>query len=751
MAFVVAVALALVCSTGLAGAFRPLNKPRTKKCFSPGPLSSLLPFFLSFPKGTCFLPSSPHSRTLYFLRILPLALLLASITAHAQTAPSTPTPATTPDPTVPHGEVLFQSNGAPPTSPENTTAPALQQIDSTAGATLAVREGLTAYDLDARLTPDTSRLSMRARVTLRNISGQPLNRIALQISSTLTWESATLIAPNATTKLPFTQHLIDTDADHTGKASEAILNLPSPLAPGATVTLDTLYSGTITPDATRLERIGASPAKALDTDWDTIGATASSSSEDTTPSILAAALRGFGNVLWYPVAAPPLFLGDGAKLFQAIAATRLAERSASIHLRIAVEYKGEPPVVAYFCGRRQPLVAHADDPTAPIATGSGIATADFSTEPLGIRQPNLFLIGLPETLIAPLPQATSSSAPASPTHTDSAPTSGGAPMLAVATTDTGVLPRLAASAQSIAPLLQLWLGEHPLTALTILDHSGEPFEDGPLLVAPIASLAATTASPALAHSLTHAWVQTGQPWFDEGLAQFISLLWTEQEQGRPAALLQLNNLIQPLNVAELGFDSQQAADAASAPTGEPLVSASDELYYRRKAAAVWWMLRGITGDLALQQALAAWRIQPVSPDNPAVQAITFEKLLEKTSGKDLSWFFSDWVLRDRGLPDLSIVAVEPRQLPAGKGHDSGWLVAVTVHNAGAPAAEVPLTIHSGTFTTTARIRIPGFSNVTDRILVEAPPTQVILNDGSTPEVRVATHTRDVILPPQPQP
>jgi hypothetical protein len=688
-------------------------------------------------------------RSLHFSRILPLAVLVASLSTHAQTTPPAPPPAT---PAAPHGEVLFQSSGAPPTSPENTTAPAL--TDPAADITPAIRAALffTAYDLDARLTPDSSRLAMRARVTVRNISSQPLNRIALQISSTLRWESATLIAANGTTKLPLNQHVIDTDADHTGKASEAILNLPSPLAPGATTTLDTVYSGTLTADATRLERIGASPAKALDTDWDYIGAdTTSSSSGHTIPSVLAAALRGFGNVLWYPVAEPPLFLGDGAKLFQTVAATRLAERSASIHLRVAVEYKGEPPVAVYFCGRRQPLVAHADDPSAPIGASSGIATADFPAEPLGIRQPNLFVVDVPESLIAPLPLAISSSAAVPSAHGVGAPATGGAPMLAVATADSGVLPRLATSAQSIAPLLQLWLGEHPLTALTVIDHTGEPFEDGPLLVAPIASLAATTSSPALAHSLTHAWVQTGQPWFDEGLAQFISLLWTEQEQGRPAALLQLNNLIQPLNIAEPGFDSKQAADSASASAGQPLVSASDELYYRRKAAAVWWMLRGITGDAALQQALSAWRIQPVSHDNPSVQAITFEKLLEKTSGKDLSWFFSDWVLRDRGLPDLSIVAVEPRQLPAGKGHDSGWVLAVTVHNAGAPAVEVPLTIHSGSFTSSTRIRIPGFSDVSDRILLEAPPTQVILNDGSTPEVRVATHTRDVILPAHPEP
>jgi len=165
------------------------------------------------------------------------------------------------------------------------------------------------------------------------------------------------------------------------------------------------------------------------------------------------------------------------------------------------------------------------------------------------------------------------------------------------------------------------------------------------------------------------------------------------------------------------------------------------------------MLRGIVSDQSLQQALTAWRTQPISHDNPTVQAIAFEKLLEKTSGKDLGWFFSDWVLRDRGLPDLSILDVQPRQLPAGKGHDSGWLVAVTVHNAGAAAVEVPLTVlygNNGAFTTTKRIRIPGFSDVTDRILTESPPTKIILNDGSTPEIRVSTHTHDLPAQPIPQ-
>jgi hypothetical protein len=682
-------------------------------------------------------------------RHLPLALLLASLTAQAQTATPTAQQPATP-PATPHGQVLFESHGTPPTTPDDDTPPqseALSASQTPNGPVLTddQRAALlfTSYDLDARIDPATSHLTLRARLTLRNTSAEPLARVALQISSTLHWETASLITPSGVTPLHLVQHLIETDADHTGKASEAVIDLPSPLAPGAILTLDTVYSGTLPASAARLERLGAAESQALETDWDAIGnappdssSSSSSSSSDATPpapSTIPVALRGFGNILWYPIAAPQLFLGDGAKLFQAIGQQRLAERSATIHLRLAVEYhSAPPPTAAYFNGRRQPLTALPDDPAAPPATGSGIATADFPAQPLGFRQPNLFVVQQPETA--------------------SNPTSG-SDILSVETTNADALSNLTASAERIAPLLQTWFGPTPLSPLTVLDHPGDPFEDNALLVAPIDKLSSNTSSPALAHSLTHAWVHTGQPWFDEGLAQFTSLLWLEQTEGRPSAILALNNLIQPLNIAEAGFDTQQEADAPTAPTGQPLPSATNDLYYRRKAAAVWWMLRGITGDKPLQQALTEWRDQatrkngPISTDDSTVQAIAFEKLLEKTSGKDLGWFFSDWVLRDRGLADLSITGVEPRPIPAGKGHDAGWLVAVTVHNDAAPAVDVPLTILSGAFTTTARIRISGFSDATTRVIVTSAPTQVILNDGSTPEVRASTHTHDVAIQP----
>ena len=164
--------------------------------------------------------------------------------------------------------------------------------------------------------------------------------------------------------------------------------------------------------------------------------------------------------------------------------------------------------------------------------------------------------------------------------------------------------------------MQQWFGPHPLTALTVIDHAGQPFEDGPLLVAPVGTLAASTSAPLLAHSLTHAWVQTGQPWMDEGLAEFFSLLWIEREKGRDAAVAQLDAMMQPVATADTLSDAAANANhgcmrvlpaAQSNVVGQPLIAAYDELFFRRKAAAVWWMLRDIAGEQPLQLALSAWR------------------------------------------------------------------------------------------------------------------------------------------------
>jgi len=106
------------------------------------------------------------------------------------------------------------------------------------------------------------------------------------------------------------------------------------------------------------------------------------------------------------------------------------------------------------------------------------------------------------------------------------------------------------------------------------------------------------------------------------------------------------------------------------------------------------------------------------------------------------------VLNDQGLPDLSIAGVTSRDLSGDLAHKTGWLVSVTARNDGGAAAEVPLIIRSGTFSTTRRLLVPAYGQISDRVLVEAAPTQVLLNDGTTPEVRTSQHQRD--LAPQQQ-
>ena len=677
-----------------------------------------------------------------------------------------------PEPLPPaQGQVIIQSHGNPPPAPGETgygteaaKPPQEPVADQTAKADLtdADRSALliSSYDLDARLSPARSGLSVRAQLTVRNDGPNPLKQLALQISSTLHWDSATLLDGATRTHLALAQHQLDTDADHTGSETEAILPLPQPLAPGASVSLDLFYSGTIPQSAARLGRLGANAAQQGNTDWDAIS-----------PSWTG--IRGFGDVLWYPVATPQLFLAEGNALFEAIGRTRLREERARTHLRLSVEYTGGAPAAAYFCGRRQVFKAVADDPDASAAAGSGIATAEFSAEPLGFRTPSLFVLQLPESFpgsattgaagdSAADSSATPGSSSSSSSSSSSAPvpaetpksaqtvpsaSAGEPPFLAVVTGDAGAAEGFGAAADHVAPLLREWLGARPLSALTAIDHEGQPFQDGPLLVAPIAVLAGSPDAPALVQSLTHAWVQTGQPWMDEGLGQFFSLLWVEREGGRDAAIAQLGELMRPVTIAEPDPTAAPNANAGDTgnPKGEPLVTAADDLFYRRKAAAVWWMLRGIVGDGNLHQALSAWRIQPASGAPAAEQAVAFEHLLEKLSGKDLGWFFADWVLRDRGLPDLSISELAAAPETTTPGHPNGWLVAVTVRNEGGAVADVPLIIRSGPNRIEQRMRIPALSTVTQRVLVETSPTGVQVNDGSTPEVSTSVHTRDINL------
>ena len=445
---------------------------------------------------------------------------------------------------------------------------------------------------------------------------------------------------------------------------------------------------------------------ALHSDWDQI-------------SVPFTGLRGFGNVVWYPVSSVPVILGDGARLFDEMGEHKLRLTGAHFRLRLTVEFPhGQAPTVALINGHAVPLTvteSNSLDQTQEVAC---VATADSGDSILGFEAPSLFV-----AIRTPHPGTN----------------------LTAWTLPEDDLSQLfwTTAASAVTPFLQGWLGRQPRSQLTLLDlpdPQDAPFETGSLLAAPLRAAVPQTnlktnqgsLDGILVHALTHAWLQppaAQQPppaWLNEGVATFMGTLWVEKQRGREAALGALEAERAALALAEPESPGQSA--------GQPLAQAISPVYYRTKAAYVLWMLRDLAGDSALSAALRA--------DNPSPSARAFEKQLEATAGSpDLAWFFADWVDADKGLPDLSIDGVFPTTVSS-----DNWLVAVQLGNAGYAAAEVPVTVRSARTSITQRVRIPARGKTVQRILIQGKPTEVQVNDGSVPETQASVHITHLDAP-----
>ena len=105
-------------------------------------------------------------------------------------------------------------------------------------------------------------------------------------------------------------------------------------------------------------------------------------------------------------------------------------------------------------------------------------------------------------------------------------------------------------------------------------------------------------------------------------------------------------------------------------------------------------------------------------------ALHVQKLFEAQSHRDLTWFFDDWVYRDRGLPDFRIASVYSRDVLGG-----GQLATVTVENLGGAAAEVAVTLHLADGEASEKLIVPGKSKASVRILAGSTPLTATVNDG----------------------
>jgi hypothetical protein len=549
---------------------------------------------------------------------------------------------------------------------------------------------ITAWDLDVHLTSWTQEsgaqsLEAHALVTLRNDGAAPLTAIPLQLSSTLHFESIGLGGrPTA-----FTQSVLASDADHTGQLQEAAIPLPQSLAPGGSLTLDVNYGGAIPLSAARLTSIGAPQVTAEASDWDRIF-----------PDLTA--IRGFGDVVWYPVSSVPVQFANGDTVVTEVGRQKLNDQNATVALRITDEFFSEPPTLAVLDGQNVPLGKPAAMPTAAFP---GVITAALPATRLGFATPSLFLANLTET-------------------------SGNGLRVFSSAHDVPSAQRYVAAAGIVQPFLQSWLGHKPHPPLTILalpDSADAPAETGNLLATPLSTDDAPHLAPQLIHSLARAAFHSPRAWLEEGVASFLNTLWIEQNQGHTAAMENLNAGRPALAISEPASPGDGG--------GQDLLHAISPVYYRTKADYVLWMLRSVVGDKALQSALQAY--DPAQDTNPAY----FEHLIERAAGQapqpqNLQWFFQNWIDQDRGLPDLAIGGV----YPTAESHQQ-FLVAVDLINNGYAEALVPLTVKGDDASLTDWVRIPAQGRITHRMTLREMPTEVDLNDGSVPEVQDSIHQK----------
>jgi hypothetical protein len=531
----------------------------------------------------------------------------------------------------------------------------------------------TKYDLDVRVEPEQQRLGVRGRITLRNDSPTPQKIAVLQISSSLDWRSI----KTGGKQLQFVSQRFTSDIDHTGALSEAIVTLPEAVAPKGTVDLEIAYEGVIVLDATRLTRIGAPEAAAHSSDWDQI-------------STKFTAIRGAGNVAWYPIATEAVDLSEPHALFDVVGRLKAREATSKMHFHIEETGEGEPPQILV-SGAMCKVTMYEQIGLAQIVV------ADCDPMPLGPIVPML-VIARYEVLERP-------DITVRYFH--------GHDAAATAYAD---------AAEQAAPFLVDWFGalRKKAEATELADPSATPVESGAFLLTPLASTDSKLAGLAAAHQLTHAAFSSPRPWIEEGLAHFAQSLYLEHVNGRAAAINYMGLHRSALTAAE--NEKPTTAPRSEDEVNRSLVNTSDEELYRSKAMCVWWMLRDMVGEQALKKALASYRA------DQDTELSHMQRLIEAQTQRDLGWFFDDWVYRDRGLPDFKVASAFTRQTSP-----EVYLLTITVDNLGAAGAEVPLTVQFAGGVVTKRVVVRGKSNAVIRVEVPKPPEEIVVNDGSVPE------------------
>jgi hypothetical protein len=526
----------------------------------------------------------------------------------------------------------------------------------------------TKYDLDVRLEPEQQRLGVRGKITLRNDSSTAEKDLALQISSSLDWRS---IKVNGKT-VEFVTEEYNSDLDHTGAFSEAIVSVPEVPSKGV-IELEVGYEGIVPLAASRLTRIGVPEDKGKHSDWDQI-------------SKSFTAVRGVGYVTWYPIATEDASLSEGNSVAETIG--RWQAKEASAEMQVKFESTSTAAILFSSSGAEH-AGSHA---------GKGFR---FSIVGLGISVPTFVMADYQK--VTPKDIVTVYYLPGQQSAAEA----------------------YGEVAGQLDPVVPGGGGSESFQILGLPDADGQPFVTAGMLLTPLQLPMTNGKELSIVYAKARQWLRSPRPWIEDGLAHFAQAQFVEKQKGRLAALDYLKAHATVLIEAE----KPTSEKAGVRDSTRSLITAPDDLYLQTKAMYVWWMLRDMLGRLPTD-ALLNYR----AADD---QDMTYlERLIEKTSQRDLEWFFDDWVYHDRGLPDFRIDSVYSSPIPSG-----GFLVTVAVENLGSAGAEVPVTLQvEGAEVVTKRLEVRAKSKASIRVQVPSPPQQVTVNDGSVPESSLSEHT-----------
>lgn len=393
------------------------------------------------------------------------------------------------------------------------------------------------------------------------------------------------------------------------------------------------------------------------------------------------AIRGLGYVVWYPVSIEAVSLSNGSEVWDAIA--RWKERNAEVSVKLA-------PVEGahtFAEGGSSPVIAVLDATITDREHLQVIHTAEHTN--LARDFVNAFEKSLQTT------------------------------------TD--------------------WFGtpKRKVTIIELTDSEALPYDSGTVLLTPLRQVPPLALEVGLARIAARASLESRRPWIREGLATFAQALVREKQQGRTAGLAYLNQFVNALATAE-AQPRGKSTESSSKPQGsgaqQPLISTNDELFFRTKAAFVWWMLRDTLGDDTFKIALS--RYKEKEDKEPSYVQRLFENVT--IPKRDLEAFFDTWVYRDNGIANVKIDSVYPRKAlsPIGDAPPT-YNVVITVENVSAVWVNVPVLVRGGGGSRVERLAVPPGQKAVSRIAFPSVPQEVIVNDGSIPEAELSDNYKKV--------